>query len=164
MVFSDDLDKLVAKYLTHVAPGRDANATRNLIVGFKVEEDERETQSVDLVPFLQHCKSASGLQVQIRTIRCDCKSCVDVYCTINTLFAIRESPKLQAWLESRVAAIKLYSNYHIQFEMKNSDLDPWMAAWDNGEFREVGLQEVQDWEANTGLKPIDAICFEVVEF
>jgi hypothetical protein len=162
-VFYDDLDELVAKYLTHVAPDGDANATRNLIVGFKIE-DETEMYSVDLLPFRQHCKSAPGLRVQLRTIRCDCKACIDRISNINTLFAIRESRKLQTWLENRVAAIKLYSSNYIQLKMKDNDLDPWMAAWDNGKFDEAGPREVQEWEANTGLKLIDAICFEPVVF
>jgi hypothetical protein len=153
------LDELVAKYLTHVAPDGDANATRNLIVGFKIE-DETEMYSVDLLPFIQHCKSAPGLGVQLRTTRCDCKSCIDIISNINTLFAIRESPKLQAWLENRVVAIKLYYSYYIQFEMKDNDLDPWMAAWDDDESDKAWPPEVLDWEANTGLKLIEAMCFE----
>jgi hypothetical protein len=153
------LKEFVAEYFPH----GEANATRNLIVGLKRENEARQ-DSLNLLMLLDNCKHAPGLRIHHGNIHCDCESCRVIHHNISTMFAMRKNSKLETWLESRVVCVMLHSSCDIEFEMKNNNLDPWMWKWNNGDLGDGPKpQELQDWEAKTGLKLSgDAIYFSVV--
>lgn len=126
----------------------------------------RRNSTVDILPFLKFCATAPGIQVQCGFNACKCceHNWAGIRDHLNTLFAIHRYPKLRAWLEESVDAVKLRWPPSLNFVMKKGHGKRWMGEWFNSltecpEMRawknEVGL----NWDWNT-IDSIDFFCVQ----
>jgi hypothetical protein len=157
-----DLDDFMKNGFPYLTRDKDMNVVGNLFLDCAgLGRPWRHIASksfprINILPFLQYCKSSPGLRVRCGLHACDCDPCQKDWLGIKgcaeALLGIHNNSRLQAWLDTAVGAIWLRFEAELTFAIKKGELQDWMRFGGGQYIDEPKDLEYLAWTMETGLK------------
>ncbi|KAH3970250.1 hypothetical protein HBI81_020600 [Parastagonospora nodorum] len=158
-VFQADLMDFASKNYPYLARDPHGNVTGHLTIIFAFAFGNRHCNTVDLLAFLNHCKTLKNLHIRAPYYPCifprpDAeKDWESMGVQMDALLDVARRPKLQEWLQNieRITVNIRFAwiEYHVRAEKR----EDWMKQWRSADGCIVQLPGFRRWVEVMGIAP-----------